>query len=81
MLLLKQLFKPSIEDTVIHTIGSCKDGTENGGAAAVITTGSARNPIELEVLLKKGRKCTCSYEEEKSAMNLALDWMSEKNMI
>ena len=67
------------KDTVIYTDGSCKDGTENGGAAAVITTGSARNPIELEVLLKKGSKYTCSYEEEKSAMNLALDWMLENN--
>ena len=67
------------KDTVIYTDGSCKDGTENGGAAAVITTGSARNPIELEVLTKKGARYTCSYDEEKSAMNLALDWMLENN--
>ena len=65
------------KDTVIYTDGSCKDGTENGGAAAVITTGSTRNQIELEVLPKNGSKYTCSYEEEKSAMNLAQDWMLE----
>ncbi|KAL5263836.1 hypothetical protein ACHWQZ_G005044 [Mnemiopsis leidyi] len=59
--------------------GSCKDGTDNGGAAAVITTGSARNPIELEVLKRKGAKYTCSYDEEKNAMNLALDWTLEHN--
>ena len=67
------------KDTVIYTDGSCKDGTENGGAAAVITTGSARNPIELEVLKRKGAKFTCSYDEEKNAMNLALDWIIENN--
>ena len=63
------------KDTVIYTDGSCKDGTEDGGAAAVVTTGSARYPIELEVLQKKGSRYTCSYDEEKAAMNLALDWM------
>ena len=67
------------KDTVIYTDGSCKDGTENGGAAAVITTGSARYPIELEVLKRKGAKFTCSYDEEKNAMNLALDWILENN--
>ena len=67
------------KDTVIYTDGSCKDGTENGGAAAVITTGSARYPVELEVLQKKGNKYTCSYDEEKAAMNLALDWMLENS--
>ena len=41
------------KDTIIYTDGSCKDGTEHGGAAAVVTTGSARYPIELEVLQKK----------------------------
>ena len=67
------------KDTVIYTDGSCKDGTENGGAAAVIKTGSARSPIELEVLTKKGSRYTCSYDEEHAAMNLALDWMIENS--
>ena len=48
------------KDTVIYTDGSCKDGTENGGAAAFVTTGSARSPIELEVLTKKGSRYTCN---------------------
>ena len=56
------------KDTVIYTDGSCKDGTEDGGAAAVVTTGSARYPIELEVLQKKGSRYTCSYDEEKAAI-------------
>ena len=41
------------KDTIIYIDGSCKDGTEYGGDAAVVTTGSARYPIELEVLQKK----------------------------
>ena len=34
---------------------------------------SEEYPIELEVLQKKGSRYTCSYDEEKAAMNLALD--------
>ena len=30
------------KDTVIYTDGSCKDGTEDGEAAAVIMSGSLR---------------------------------------
>ena len=56
-----------------------KGGTENGGAAAIVTTGSARNPIVLDTLQKKGCRYTCSYDEERSAMLLALDWMRENS--
>ena len=54
-------------------------GIEKGGAAVVVTTGSARNPIVLEEIIKKGRRYTCSYDEEKSAMNIAMDWLMENN--
>ena len=66
-------------DTVIYTDGSCKAGTENGGSAAIITTGSARDPIVLETIKKKGCRYTCSYDEERAAMALALDWMTIYN--
>ena len=55
-------------DTVIYIYGSCTAGTTDGGSAAVVTTGSARNPIVLETLQKnrsslhmlicRGRRCT-----------------------
>ena len=61
--------------TVIYTDGSCKGGTEEGGAAAVITTGTAANPVVIETIMKKGGKYTCSYQEERSAMREALKWM------
>ena len=62
-------------NTVIYTDGSCKGGTEEGGAAAVITTGTAANPVVLETIMKKGGKYTSSYEEERSALKEALKWM------
>ena len=63
--------------TTIYTDGSCKGGTKDGGAAAVITTGSAANPVILETIKKKGNKLTCSYGEEKAALTEALKWMTE----
>lgn len=62
--------------TTIYTDGSCKGGTKDGGAAAVITTGSAANPVILETIKKKGNKLTCSYGEEKAALTEALKWMT-----
>ena len=61
--------------TTIYTDGSCKGGTEDGGAAAVITTGTAANPVVIETIKKKGSKFTCSYDEEKAALMEALKWM------
>ena len=66
-------------DTTIYTDGSCTAGTEDGGSAAVITTGSARYPVVLETIQKKGGKLTSSYDEEKAAMLLALNWMKTNN--
>ena len=63
-------------DTVIYTDGSCAGGIEEGGAAAIVTTGTARTPVVLETLQKRGSRYTCSYDEERSAMLLALDWMN-----
>ena len=36
------------QDIIIYSDGSCKDGTKYG-AATVVTTGSEKHPIELEV--------------------------------
>ena len=55
-------------DTTIYTDGSCTAGTDDGGSAAVVTTGSARNPVVIERIVKKGGKFTYSYKEEQAAM-------------
>ncbi len=62
-------------DTTIYTDGSCQAGTEKGGSAVVITTGTAANPVVLKTIQKKGGAYTCSYQEEKVAMEEALKWM------
>ena len=62
-------------NTIIYTNGSCTGGIADGGAAAVVTTGTAANPVVIETVMKKGGKYTCSYEEEKSAVKEALKWM------
>ena len=64
-------------DTVLYTDGSCKGGMEDGGSAVVVTTGTASNPVVLEIIKKKGGKYTCSYEEEKNAFVVAMKWMLE----
>ena len=65
-------------DITIYTDGSCKSGTTDGGAAAVITRGTFSNPVCVEVIVEKGRVYTCSYEEEKRAMLLGINWLSGK---
>ena len=60
-----------------YTDGSCTAGMEDGGAAAVITRGNARNPQVIKTIKKRGKKYTCSFDEELTAMGLALDWISQ----
>ncbi len=64
-------------ETTIYTDGSCTAGTDNGGSAAVVTTGTARNPVVIESIAKKGGKFTCSFVEEHAAMMEAVNWIVE----
>ena len=60
----------------IYTDGSCTGGVRDGGAAAVITDGPFKNPNCIETKEQKGSKHTCSYEEEKRALLLGIEWLS-----
>ena len=62
---------------VIYTDGSASQGRLDGGAAAVITIGSAYDPRVIRTLHKRGGSLTCSYEEEATALELAATWMIE----
>lgn len=63
----------------IYTDGSAESGMFFGGAAAVITRGSAEAPVLVEDPIKiKGSYFTSSYFEEWLAMEGAIDWM-ERN--
>ena len=62
---------------VIYTDGSASQGRLDGGAAAVVTIGSAYDPRVIKTLQKRGDSLTCSYEEEATALELAANWMIE----
>ena len=62
-------------EVYIYTDGSCTGGVKDGGAAAVITDGPFNNPNCIEVMEQKGNKHTCSYEEEKRALLLGIEWL------
>ena len=58
-------------DIVVYTDGSASEGNKEGGAAAVVTCGD----VVADVIMKRGRVLTCSYEEEKEALELVLNWI------
>ena len=64
-------------DLYVYTDGSCTDGTTKGGAAAVITDGPFSNPNCIAIKKLKGNLHTCSYEEEKRALILGIDWLRD----
>jgi len=43
----------------------------------VITIGDTENPITVDKIMQRGRRLTCSYEEEACAMELATEWINE----
>ena len=61
----------------IYTDGSASAGTTNGGAGVVITTGDPAAPDVVATLQDRGAPLTCSYEEERRAMQLAVDWIDQ----
>ena len=68
-------------DVNIYTDGSCKGGTSDGGAAAVITFGTFDEPECMEVVKAKGDVHTSSYNEEMRALNLGIDWLQEAPLV
>lgn len=74
---IKRLVESIDADVSIYTDGSCKDGTRNGGAAAVVTVGSFDDPQCLEIVKAKGDVHTSSYNEEWRALNLGIGWLEE----
>ena len=62
----------------IYSDGLAEGGVNNGGAGAVVTTGDPRSPIVTTTLMRRGSRLTSSYEEEVTAMHLALEWINEQ---
>ena len=64
-------------DLVLYSDGSASNGTDKGGAGVVVTYGNAESPIVIDTLMKRGSILTSSYNEEHTAMHLALDWIDD----
>ena len=62
---------------VLYSDGSASEGTDKGGAGVVVTYGDAESPIVIDTLMKRGSILTSSYNEEHTAMHLALDWIDD----
>ncbi len=60
---------------IIYTDDSATAGTLNGGAGMVVTEGDPANPTTL-LTQQRGAVITSSYDEEKVAMRMALQWLS-----
>jgi len=59
----------------LYTDGSASNGTMNGGAAMVITSGSAHCPTVLDTWKRGGSPLTSSFEEEMEAMSMTVQWI------
>jgi len=64
-------------DVVVYTDGSAKEGSRDGGAAAVVTRGGADQPVLVEVRREAAGKVTSSFQAEVRALRLALEWLEE----
>ena len=60
---------------VVYIDGLCAGGATNGGPAAVVTTGTAEEPVRVEVCQAKGDEHTSLYGEEERALRLGIEWI------
>ena len=66
--------KPTI---TIYTDGSADAGTKEGGSAAIVTSGNADLPVQMDKILSRGAAYTSSFEEELWAAISAARWCQE----
>ena len=67
-------YKPT---KVIYTDGSADAGTKEGGSAAIVTSGNADLPVQMDKILLRGAAYTSSFEEELWAPISAVEWCQE----
>ena len=58
----------------IYTDGSASEGTLEDGASAIFTDGDSEELRDLRTIKRRGKAHTCSYEDELTAMCLAVEW-------
>ena len=62
-------------DFNIYTDGSASGGLIDGGAGVVVTRGNPTSPRVVKTIRRRGASFTCSYEEEKRALEEAVHWL------
>lgn len=62
-------------DYILYSDGSAAGGVEKGGAGVVVTFGDPESLTVVDTLMKRGSVLTSSYNEEHTAMHIALDWV------
>jgi ribonuclease HI len=74
-----KVIREALVDWVLYTDGSASEGTTNGGAGLVVTTGDPSEPLTVYSEKIRGRRLTSSYEEEREAMLAAASWLRDNN--
>ncbi len=69
-----QFIRETKAPVTIYTDGSATGGTTAGGSAMLATVGDPADPVIIHTSKARGAELTPSYEEEKAALLLALDW-------
>ena len=62
-------------DFNVYTDGSASGGLIDGGAGVVVTRGNPTSPRVVKTIRRRGAHLTCSYEEEKRALEEAVHWL------
>ena len=60
----------------LHDV-SAKEGTTEGGAAAVVTKGRVNQPEQVEVRREAAGMVTSSFKAEARALRMAVEWLEE----
>ncbi len=66
---------------IIYTDGSTTAGTLNDGVGMVVTEEDPANPTTILTKQQRGAANTSSYDEEKAAMCMALEWLSPSDAV
>ena len=70
----------NVEASLFGPFSSAREGIADGGAGLVVTTGDIAHPTIIETLFERGAPLTCSFEDKRRAMRMALTWV-EKHLV
>ena len=62
---------------ILYSDGLAAGGVEDGGAGVVVMFGDPESPTVIDTMMKRGSALRSSYNEEHTAIHIALDWIEE----